>query len=679
MALSVFKKLRDGLARTRANLASTLQEAMSSGEVDEEAIDDLEASLLAADLGPELTAEVIDAVRARASAGKLDGAGLTGAVRDSLRQALPDRPAAAAFEKPRVVFVVGVNGGGKTTTVGKLASRERAAGRSVIIVAADTFRAAAIDQLERWAERAGAEIVKHRERADPAAVVFDALQSARARGVDTVIVDTAGRLHTKSNLMAELEKLARVAGREVPGAPHEVLLVVDATTGQNGLTQAQEFTQGGRAVRGGADQARRYGQGWSGVGNPPQARRADSLRRGRRGGGRPARLRARFVRRRAGGRRAVTAPREWTAREREWMAQSLALGAQAEGCTSPNPRVGCLVVRDGRVVGRGFHRAPGEPHAEAMAIEEAGEQARGATLYVNLEPCAHHGRTPPCVDLIVRQGIRRVVASIQDPNPLVDGKGFDRLREAGIDVEVGLLELDARSLNEPFFHWHAHGRPLVTVKAALSADGMLSADRGESRWITGPLARRYAHRLRLVHDAILVGAGTVRRDDPRLTVRLEDKIVVRRRVVVSRSLDLDPDAKVFTEDGPSTRIYTSERAATERGARLEGRAEIVPIADGDDGISLEAVLDDLGALGVQSVLVEGGSRTLSGFVRAGLAQRAALFYAGKLFGARGGTPFLDQATVASPDAGWRVRHDQLVPLGSDLLVVGRLCRPDRGD
>jgi fused signal recognition particle receptor len=216
---------------------------VSGKEVDEEAIDDLEASLLAADLGPELTSEVIDAVRARASAGQLDGEGILGAVRDALRGALPDESAEAVETRPRVVFVVGVNGGGKTTTVGKLAAREKAAGRGVIVVAADTFRAAAIDQLERWAERAEVELVKHRERADPAAVVFDALQSARARGVDTVIVDTAGRLHTKTNLMAELEKLARVAGREVSGAPHEVLLVVDATTGQNGLTQAQEFTR----------------------------------------------------------------------------------------------------------------------------------------------------------------------------------------------------------------------------------------------------------------------------------------------------------------------------------------------------------------------------------------------------------------------------------------------------
>lgn len=375
----------------------------------------------------------------------------------------------------------------------------------------------------------------------------------------------------------------------------------------------------------------------------------------------------------------MTARKEWTAREREWMAQSVALGAQAEGRASPNPRVGCLVVRDDRVVGSGFHRAPGEPHAEAIAIDAAGESARGATLFVNLEPCAHHGRTPPCVDLIVRRGIRRVVASVQDPNPLVDGKGFDRLREAGIEVEVGLLEDDARKLNEPFFHWHLSGRPLVTIKAALSADGMLSADHGESRWITGPLARRFAHRLRLVHDAILVGAGTVRRDDPRLTVRLGDEVQVRRRVVVTRSLDLDPASKIFTHDGVPTRVYTTEAAASERGAGLAGRADVVPVPEGERGLSLEAVLDDLGSLGVQSVLVEGGGNTMSGFVGAGLAQRAALFYAGRLLGARGGTPFLDEPTVASPDAGWRVHHEQLVPLGADLLVMGRFSRPGRGD
>jgi diaminohydroxyphosphoribosylaminopyrimidine deaminase/5-amino-6-(5-phosphoribosylamino)uracil reductase len=357
------------------------------------------------------------------------------------------------------------------------------------------------------------------------------------------------------------------------------------------------------------------------------------------------------------------------------MAQSLALGAQAEGHTSPNPRVGCLIVREDRVVGRGFHWTPGEPHAEVLALDEAGEQASGATLYVNLEPCGHHGRTPPCVDLIVRRGVRRVVASIQDPNPLVDGKGFGRLREAGIHVDVGLLEHDARRLNEPFIHWHVNGRPLVTVKAALSADGMLSADRGVSRWITGPLARRFAHRLRLAHDAILVGAETVRRDDPRLTVRLDGKKTTRRRVVVTCSLDLDPGARIFTEDEGETRIYTTETAADERAARLAGHAEVIRVPAGRGGISLEAVLEDLGSLGVQSVLVEGGARTLAGFVSGGWVQRVALFYAGRLLGARGGTPFLDEATVASLDLGWRVEREQLIPLGPDLLVLGRLGRP----
>ena len=242
MAIGVFKKLFRGLSRTRESIASTLQGVAPGAEIDEDALDDLEASLLAADLGPELTAEVLDGVRQNAGAG---ADGLRRAVHDALRASLSDAapPTPRNADGPHVVFVVGVNGGGKTTTVGKLAAREREAGRGVIVVAADTFRAAAVDQLERWAERAGADLIKHGDGADPAAVVFDALQAARARGARTVLVDTAGRLHTKSNLMAELGKLARVAGREVAGAPHEVLLVVDATTGQNGLSQAEEFTR----------------------------------------------------------------------------------------------------------------------------------------------------------------------------------------------------------------------------------------------------------------------------------------------------------------------------------------------------------------------------------------------------------------------------------------------------
>ena len=244
MAFDAFKKLVRGLARTREGIASSLRSAFTSPVVDEATLDELETGLLAADIGPALTAEVVDGVRRQARAGTLDAAGLREALRVALRAALAGGAAQAApVTSPRVVFIVGVNGGGKTTTIGKLAAREQASGRKVIVVAADTFRAAAIDQLERWAERAGVEVVRHREGSDPSAVVFDALSAARARRIDTVLVDTAGRLHTKAPLMAELEKMARIAGREVPGAPHEVLLVIDATTGQNGLAQAREFTK----------------------------------------------------------------------------------------------------------------------------------------------------------------------------------------------------------------------------------------------------------------------------------------------------------------------------------------------------------------------------------------------------------------------------------------------------
>ncbi len=244
MAFDAFKKLVRGLTRTREGIATSLRSALTSHVVDESTLEELETSLLSADIGPALTQEIVEGARRQARAGTLDGSGLREALRAALVAALGGAGAAEApVDPPRVIFIVGVNGGGKTTTIGKLAAREQASGRKVIVVAADTFRAAAIDQLERWAERAGVKVVRHREGSDPSAVVFDALTAARARRIDTVLVDTAGRLHTKAPLMAELQKMARIAAREIPGAPHEVLLVIDATTGQNGLQQAREFTK----------------------------------------------------------------------------------------------------------------------------------------------------------------------------------------------------------------------------------------------------------------------------------------------------------------------------------------------------------------------------------------------------------------------------------------------------
>jgi fused signal recognition particle receptor len=244
MAISPFSRIVRGLGRTRDGLAATLRSVFRAHVVDEATLDDLEATLLSADLGPTITMRVLDAVREGARAGATDGNGLRTAVRTALLDVLPEAPPIPrATAGPHVVFVVGVNGGGKTTTIGKLAARERAAGRRVLVVAADTFRAAAVDQLQRWAERAGVELVRQREGADPAAVLFDALRAAVARGSDLVLVDTAGRLHTKTGLMEELGKLVRVARKEHADAPHETLLVIDATTGQNGLLQAEEFAR----------------------------------------------------------------------------------------------------------------------------------------------------------------------------------------------------------------------------------------------------------------------------------------------------------------------------------------------------------------------------------------------------------------------------------------------------
>ncbi len=355
------------------------------------------------------------------------------------------------------------------------------------------------------------------------------------------------------------------------------------------------------------------------------------------------------------------------------MEQALALAALGEGTTSPNPRVGCVVVRDGEPVGSGYHRAPGLPHAEARALEAAGERARGATMYINLEPCAHHGRTPPCAEHLVRSGIGRVVASAVDPNPLVDGRGFARLREHGVEVEVGLLEPEARRLNAAFYHWHATGRPRVTLKAAVTLDGMLAAREGRSRWVSGPAARRFAHRLRMRHDAVLVGAGTLRHDDPRLTVRLRGVDAPRLRAVIAPGLRLDPGARLFAGRGPGQPlpvVYVQHDLASAAERPFRERAEIVRLPGTAQQLDLGALLDDLARREVQSLLVEGGGRTLGSFLRAGLADEAALIVAPKLFASRHGTPLLDLPAVDGPGAGWRVEIRQELRLGGDRALLG---------
>jgi diaminohydroxyphosphoribosylaminopyrimidine deaminase/5-amino-6-(5-phosphoribosylamino)uracil reductase len=354
--------------------------------------------------------------------------------------------------------------------------------------------------------------------------------------------------------------------------------------------------------------------------------------------------------------------------DQRFLEQALALAARA-GRTSPNPRVGCVVVRDGSVVGAGYHEAAGQDHAEMVAIGRAGSAARGATLYVNLEPCAHHGRTPPCVELLIRSGVRRVVAAMVDPDPRVDGRGFARLRENGIEVEVGCCGAGAAEINAPFLHWHRTGRPLVTLKAACSVDGMLSAAGGNSRWVTGEAARRFAHRLRAMHDAVLVGAGTVRRDDPRLTARLPGVAATPLRVVLSSTLRMDPTRRLFSDSADPVLVYGPRGNA---GTSFGDHVEQVGLEEREGKLDLAQALDDLGGRGVQSVLVEGGGVTHAGFLAAGLASRAALFVAPSLLGARGGTPIVDGPAVPEPGHAWRLRRPRRIPLGEDLLLWGGL-------
>jgi diaminohydroxyphosphoribosylaminopyrimidine deaminase/5-amino-6-(5-phosphoribosylamino)uracil reductase len=364
--------------------------------------------------------------------------------------------------------------------------------------------------------------------------------------------------------------------------------------------------------------------------------------------------------------------------DREWMAQALALAALGEGTTHPNPLVGCVIVNDGVVVGRGFHRVAGEPHAEALALEEAGARSRGATLYVNLEPCAHQGRTGPCSAAIVRAGIGRVVAAIVDPNPLVDGRGLLALRAAGIAVADGVLAAEARALNAPFLSTHQRGRPWVTLKAAQSLDGRIAAASGRSAWVTGDASRRYAHRLRFRHDAVCVGSGTVQRDDPSLTVRLPGVDALRQRVVLAPRLGLDPGAKVFLRENPKappTRVYVAAETPEAEVARFRDVAEIVPVAHTAAGFDLAAVLNDLHRIGIQSVLVEGGGKTLGAFLNSGLVDDVVLFVADRLFGAGDATPVLDVPAVVSPAKAWRFVRSATIPLGQDVVLVGKLEVP----
>ncbi|HOB86869.1 MAG TPA: bifunctional diaminohydroxyphosphoribosylaminopyrimidine deaminase/5-amino-6-(5-phosphoribosylamino)uracil reductase RibD [Bacillota bacterium] len=354
-----------------------------------------------------------------------------------------------------------------------------------------------------------------------------------------------------------------------------------------------------------------------------------------------------------------------------WMALDLA--RQGRGRTSPNPMVGAVLVKEEEVVGSGGHLAAGTPHAEIIALNKAGKRARGAVLYINLEPCCHHGRTPPCVEALIKAGVSKVVAAMEDPNPLVSGKGFQRLREAGIEVEVGLLEEQARRLNEAFIKYITTGIPFVMVKAAMTLDGKIATRTGESRWITGEKARQFVHRLRDQVDAVIVGIETVLRDDPRLTTRLEGgggKDAAR--VVVDSRGRLPLEARVINRSSPApTILATTEQASPDKCALLKERGvEVLLLPEEKGRVDLKALLQALGKREMTSVLVEGGGTLNYAFLERDLVDKLFLFVAPIICGGREApTPFSGEG-VASLKESWSLKDVELKQFHQDLLIIG---------
>jgi diaminohydroxyphosphoribosylaminopyrimidine deaminase/5-amino-6-(5-phosphoribosylamino)uracil reductase len=322
-----------------------------------------------------------------------------------------------------------------------------------------------------------------------------------------------------------------------------------------------------------------------------------------------------------------------------FMGRALELAALGLGETNPNPAVGCVVVKQGQVVGRGFHARAGGPHAEVVALRQAGARARGATLYVTLEPCAHHGRTPPCAPLVRDAGLARVVIAHVDPHPLVRGRGIALLRRAGVRVDTGLLASEAARLNEPFLASVRLGRPFVLVKAGLTLDGRIATASGRSRWITSGPQRRQARWLRRLHDAVLVGVGTVLADDPLLlpsprTRRPFTRVVLDTRLRLPASSRL---ARSASSRSPVL-VLSSSPEPTRRLALVAEGVTVVEVAEDEGRVGLAAALAALGERGIASVMVEGGSEVLGGFLAARLLDQVALFRAPLLLGGRGSRP-----------------------------------------
>jgi len=350
------------------------------------------------------------------------------------------------------------------------------------------------------------------------------------------------------------------------------------------------------------------------------------------------------------------------------MARALRLAERGLNTTTPNPRVGCVLVREGRVVGEGWHEKAGQPHAEAYALRAAGDRARGAVAYVSLEPCSHHGRTPPCCDALIEAGVARVVAAMEDPNPRVAGEGLARLRSAGISVACGLMEQAARELNIGFVSRMSRGRPWLRLKAAASLDGKTALANGVSQWITGPDARRDAHAWRARSCAVLTGIGTVRDDDPRLTVR--DVPCERQplRVIVDSRLETPPNARIL--EGGEVLIACGDLVPSSADALHDRGAKIVQLPNASGKVDLPALMQELGRRGINEVLVEAGFKLNGSLLREGLVDEFLLYLAPSLIGdaARG---LFDLPALNELSGQRRLDIRDVRMVGADLRILAR--------
>jgi diaminohydroxyphosphoribosylaminopyrimidine deaminase/5-amino-6-(5-phosphoribosylamino)uracil reductase len=356
--------------------------------------------------------------------------------------------------------------------------------------------------------------------------------------------------------------------------------------------------------------------------------------------------------------------------DKRYLRMACRLAAKAAGRTSPNPMVGAVLVRAGEIVGSGYHKLAGSDHAEIAALKRAGGRAKGATLYINLEPCSHHGRTPPCAAALIRAGIKEVVAGMRDPNPLVSGRGFAQLRRAGIRVRVGTLERECQILNEPFITYITRRLPLVTLKLAASLDGKIAAASGDARWISDSVSRSAVHRLRNRVDAVLVGADTVLTDDPQLTCRVRGG---RNpwRIILDGRLRIPLSAKFLRQPHTEKNIVvTSDRAPKRKLRVLEARGVQVwrfPMRKGE--ISWKTFLRRLAELGVLSILVEGGANVAASALRQRAVDKIMVFYAPKIFGGDGRV-MIDSLGIQRVSEGLGVDRLDVQKSGADVLVTG---------